>query len=95
MKIEKTSEEIVRMRKTTSTLFTLTNKKGESKEIEIQNYYQDDDLAGYESEETITVINDKVPNEDITDTFDDWALEFDPEEDPDTLIDNLREQITI
>ena len=95
MQIEKTNEEIVRIKKTTRANFTLTNKKGETAEIEIENYNCDDDLSGYDSEEMITVVNDRGANEDITDTFDDWIEKFEPEADADDLLDNMREQITI
>ena len=53
MKIEKTSSEILNIRKTISNKFLITNKKGEEKEIDIVSYYQDDELMGYDNDETI------------------------------------------
>jgi hypothetical protein len=94
MKIEKTNEEITSIRKTTQTDFTLTNSKGESKEIQIVNYTCDDGNCNYENEETILDMSVGKYGEDITDLME-WLEKFEPEADADDLLDEIREKITI
>jgi hypothetical protein len=95
MKIEKTNNTIISIRKTEDTDFTLTNNKGETREITVREFYSDSEYEGYESEETIM---DKSGEE--INNFDEWLLEFmgcpvdsdnEPEADPDDLIDEIRE----
>lgn len=91
IKIEKTDEQVISIRKTTETTFTLTDKDGKEREIKIGNYNQDDEIAGWDSDETIY-----CDNENITDYFEDWvAKELGEEVDADNLLDEMREQITV
>jgi len=53
IKIEKQNSEVLNIRKTISNTFTITNSKGEKMEIDIVSYYQDDEFAGYDNDETI------------------------------------------
>ena len=96
MKIEKTNNTIISLRKTEDTDFTLTNNKGEKREITVREFYSDSEYEGYESEETIM---DKQGNE--IEGFDEWLMEFmgcpidsdnEPEADPDDIIDEIREK---
>ena len=47
IKIEKTDEQVVSIRKTTETTFILTDKKGGENEIRIEQYNCDDEAQSY------------------------------------------------
>ena len=59
MKLEKISDEILSIRKSISNKFTITNSKNETMDIDIVSYMQDDEVAGWDSDETIYDENEK------------------------------------
>ena len=83
MKIEKTDYEVLNIRKTTSNKFCITNDKNETMNIDIVSYYSDDDIVGYENDETLYDDNQKEINWSDVEAF---LGENDD-------IDELREQI--
>lgn len=87
MKIEKGREEVVNIRKTTKTDFTLTSVDHETKEITIEKFTSDDEIGGWDSDETIYY--DNKPIED----WESFILDFDKTADPDDVLDELRDMI--
>lgn len=69
MKIEKQSSEILNIRKTVSNKFLIINDKNETMEIDIVTYFQDDEISGYDNEETLYDENEKEINWSDIETF--------------------------
>lgn len=94
VQIEKDNEEVTSIRKNTETDFTLTNEAGETKEVRIAKYISDDDVGGYDNDETIYELNGRTETE-ITD-WEDFILKFAGEDaDPDEILDELRDKIEV
>jgi len=92
MKIEKTNEEITNIRKTTVYDFILTNDKGEEKEIRISTYYCDDEMTGYDNDETFYEVNDKRETE--IDSWEDFVEKFFGEDaDADEILDEIHDKM--
>jgi len=90
IKIEKTNEQVLSIRKTTEATFTLTDKKGREIELVINNYNQDDEIAGWDNDETITC------DDIVIDDFNEWVENTLGEEvDADSLLDEMRDNITV
>lgn len=91
IKIKKTDNTIIDIRKTEDTEFELTNKKGETRTIIVREYYSNSEYGGYDNEETLY---HKLGTSDfeITD-WEQWVIDmFGEEVDADTLIDDIREK---
>lgn len=87
MQIEKGRDDVVNLRKTTKTDFILTNKEHETKEITIENFTNDDEISGYDSDETIYYDNEVIAD------WEEFILAFDKDADPDNVLDELRDMI--
>lgn len=87
MKLEKTSSECLNVRKTMSNKFTITNNKNETMDIDIVSFMQDDEVAGWDSDETIYDENEKEINWSDIQTF------LGENEDVDDLQDKINELI--
>lgn len=89
MKIQKDGFQVLSVRKTVSNRFTITNDKNETMEIDIVSFYQDDDLMGIDSEETLYDENEQEI------TWDDIQNFLGEESDVDELKDEINDLIEL